>query len=71
MGRVAQERSAPPRHAFHNWPSNPSRVYRDTGWVSWPDWLGSDGTPLNSMLPCNVARVVARKLKLRSMREWQ
>jgi hypothetical protein len=23
-------------------PSHPSSVYRDDGWISWPDWLGSE-----------------------------
>ena len=23
-----------------NIPSSPDQVYRDAGWVSWPDWLG-------------------------------
>ena len=24
-------------------PANPDRAYRDDGWISWPDWLGSEG----------------------------
>jgi hypothetical protein len=26
-----------------NIPSAPHRTYRDVGWISWPDWLGSRG----------------------------
>ena len=26
-----------------NIPSNPSNVYRDSGWISMPDWLGYEG----------------------------
>ena len=22
-------------------PSSPDRVYKDKGWISWPDWLGT------------------------------
>ncbi len=25
-----------------NIPSNPNRTYKDKGWVSWPDWLGTE-----------------------------
>ena len=52
-------------------PSLPSRAYRGDGWVSYPDWLGNGGTSPNNMLPFDVARVIVRKLKLRSHKEWQ
>jgi hypothetical protein len=54
-------------------PSAPDRAYRDDGWVSWPDWLGSSsrGTARNKVaLPFAVGRAYARKLKLRSKKEW-
>jgi hypothetical protein len=28
-------------------PSHPYEVYRDQGWVNWPDWLGNGNTPKN------------------------
>jgi hypothetical protein len=53
-------------------PSDPHRAYRDDGWVSWPDWLGFKGrAPPGGMLPFAVGRAYARKLKLRSQREWK
>jgi hypothetical protein len=56
-----------------NIPSNPHTVYRDDGWISWPDWLGYETTraPRGKMLPFAVARAIVRKLKLRSDKEWQ
>jgi hypothetical protein len=52
-------------------PGNPFQVYRANGWISWPDWLGSEGRVLaKDMLPFAVGRAYARKLKLRSQKEW-
>jgi hypothetical protein len=53
-------------------PSAPDSVYRDDGWISYPDWLGFEGrAPPGSMLPFAVGRAYARKLKLRSWKEWR
>jgi hypothetical protein len=55
-----------------NIPGNPDRAYRDDGWVSWPDWLGNGGTsPNKEVLPFVVGRAYARKLELRSVKEWK
>jgi hypothetical protein len=52
-------------------PGRPDLMYRDDGWISWPDWLGFEGrAPPGSMLPFAVARAYVRKLKLRSKKEW-
>jgi hypothetical protein len=52
-------------------PCRPDLTYRDDGWVSWPDWLGSEGRVLaKDMLPFAVGRAYARKLKLKSVKEW-
>jgi hypothetical protein len=55
-------------------PADPSVIYRDDGWVSWPDWLGNGGTSNQArhvnMLPFAAARAYVRKLKLRSQKEW-
>jgi hypothetical protein len=52
-------------------PSRPDLTYRDDGWVSWPDWLGSGGSAArDSMLPFTVGRAYARKLKLKTQKEW-
>jgi hypothetical protein len=53
-------------------PSDPSVTYRDDGWISWPDWLGFEGrAPPGSMLPFVVGRAFARKLELKSEKEWR
>jgi hypothetical protein len=55
-----------------NIPSDPAKAYRDAGWISWPDWLGSEGRVFaKDMLPFAVGRAYARKLKLRSAKEWE
>jgi hypothetical protein len=55
-----------------NIPSSPHKVYRDDGWISMPDWLGFKGrAPPGGMLPFTVGRAYARKLKLRSVKEWR
>jgi hypothetical protein len=52
-------------------PSLPDSVYRNDGWISWPDWLGFEGrAPPGSMLPFAVGRAYARKLKLGSWKKW-
>jgi hypothetical protein len=53
-------------------PAGPHNRYRDDGWISWPDWLGFEGrAPPGSMLPFAVGRAYARKLELRSQKEWR
>jgi hypothetical protein len=52
-------------------PANPHKVYRDDGWISWPNWLGFEGrAPPGSMLPFAVARAYVQKLKLKNAKEW-
>jgi hypothetical protein len=53
-------------------PSLPSSVYRNDGWISWPDWLGNGkGRVLaKDTLPFVVGRAYAQKLKLRTQKEW-
>jgi hypothetical protein len=52
-------------------PADPSVIYRDDGWVSWPDWLGSEGRVLaKDMLPFAVGLAYSRKLKLKTQKEW-
>ena len=51
-------------------PANPPVVYRNDGWISWPDWLGMKGGRGN-MLPFAVGRAYVHKVKLRRKAEWQ
>ena len=53
-----------------NIPSSPDQTYRDDGWISYPDWLGKEGGQ-GAMLPFAAARVIVRKLKLKSVKEWE
>jgi hypothetical protein len=52
-------------------PASPDRTYRDDGWVSWPDWLGSGGiVPNKEALPFTEGRAFARGLELKTQKEW-
>jgi superfamily II DNA or RNA helicase len=54
-------------------PTNPYQVYKDLGWVSWGDWLGSGAvSPLRrTFLPFKEARSFVRGLGLKSGSEWR
>ena len=49
-------------------PTNPEKAYRDDGWVSWPDWLGSERVAWKSFTD---GRAFARGLKLTGEPKWQ
>ena len=53
-------------------PSYPDRAYRDSGWVSYTDWLGANIIPdqLRVYLDFNSAKSFAHNLKLKSQNEW-
>jgi hypothetical protein len=47
-------------------------TYRDDGWISTADWLGSERRVLaKDMLPFAAGRAYARKLKLKNRPEWR
>lgn len=54
-------------------PYNPDRTYRDKGWVDWGDWLGTGtiATWQRKYRPFDEARVYARALGLKNVREWE
>lgn len=54
------------RHKLKSISDNPKRVYNDE-WQGWDDWLHEGEQPL----PFNLARVFARKLKLKTEGEWK
>jgi hypothetical protein len=54
-----------------NIPGCPGKVYKDLGWISWPDWLGNGRTAHYIMLRFATARKKVHKLNLTSTREWQ
>jgi superfamily II DNA or RNA helicase len=48
-------------------PANPDRDYINKGWIGWSDWLGNGR---HDFLPFVRARARARRLGLKSSREW-
>jgi superfamily II DNA or RNA helicase len=55
-----------------NIPANPQRTYKDNGWVSWGDWLGTIAISSNNRvyLDFNSSRSFIQTLKLKNQREW-
>jgi hypothetical protein len=53
-------------------PTNPARIYKDKGWISWGDWLGTGAiAPQNrEFLPFKEAREFVHELQLKSAEEW-
>jgi len=53
-------------------PSDPSKVYKDQGWLSWGDWLGTGvvASCRREHLPFEEARAFVRGLGLASGKEW-
>jgi hypothetical protein len=53
-------------------PTNPNMVYKEQGWSSWGDWLGTGrvATSRRQFLPFGAARDFARSLGLSSQNEW-
>jgi hypothetical protein len=55
-----------------NIPSIPSRTYKNKGWISWGDFLGTDviSTKKKVYTTFKEARKFAHSLKLKSVEEW-
>ena len=53
-----------------NIPTHPDRVYKDDGYISYPDWLGYQGRAVNKMLPYLMARTIVHSQHLRGKKEW-
>jgi superfamily II DNA or RNA helicase len=54
-------------------PIAPNQVYKDNGWKSWGDWIGTAriATQNIKFRPFENARAFARTLKLKNQKEWQ
>ena len=55
-------------------PSNPSITYKDSGWISMPDWIGTNRASYtidSKFWSFKRARDFARKLELQSYLEWR
>ena len=57
----------------HNIPAKPSGTYKNKGWVSWSDWLGTNNIASNkkTFLPFIEARENVRKLKFKSGKDYK
>ena len=53
-----------------NIPSNPSKKYRDKGWISMYDWLGTKKGWDGNHLKFEDARLIVMKENLQSQNEW-
>ncbi len=51
----------------------PLEFYKDEGWESWGDWLGSGNVATNRLnfKPFSDAKIYISKLELKSNREWR
>ncbi|WP_066164708.1 restriction endonuclease [Aliarcobacter cryaerophilus] len=57
-----------------NIPNSPNFVYKDSGWISWPDWLGNSSSRkarVKNALSFEEAREFVRNLKLKNTYEWR
>ena len=54
-------------------PANPDETYKDKGWISWGDWLGTGRSSNRNkqFLSIEDARSFVHKLELKSNREWR
>ena len=50
--------------------TNPSKIYKDKGWVSMSDWLGTKKGWDGKHLDFEVAREIVREENLQSQNEW-
>jgi hypothetical protein len=54
-----------------NIPSNPNRDYKDSGWISYGDWLGTGNVHKGDWRPFEEAREFARSLGINDCRSWR
>jgi len=54
-------------------PTHPDRVYKNTGWISWGDWLGtySIASQKKDFLAFSEARDVVRSMKFKNVKEFR
>ena len=50
--------------------TNPSKIYKDKGWISMSDWLGTKKGWDGKHLDFEVAREIVREENLQSQNEW-
>lgn len=59
--------------ALKSLPSSPDKLYLESGWVSWGDWLGTNfiSNRDKEFLTFEEAREIARSYKFKNAKEWQ
>lgn len=59
--------------ALKSLPSSPDKLYLESGWISWGDWLGTNSISNRDkgFLTFEVAREIARSYKFKNAKEWQ
>ena len=57
----------------NNIPSNPEKIYKESGWVGYGDWLGTGNMAAGSIIYLGFvqARKFTRNLKLNSRKKWE
>lgn len=53
-----------------NVPSNPNTKYRNTGWKTWGDWLGTGRSGHGNFRNFDLARKFVHSLKIRNSTDW-
>jgi hypothetical protein len=51
-------------------PSNPDRLYKDSGWTGYGDWLGTGNVCRGDWCPFEEAREHVKSLGLKGLKEW-
>lgn len=61
------------RDRNENIPSAPERAYKNSGWTSWGDWLGTERISNNKkqFLNFNEAKIFVRNLNLKNNKNWK
>ena len=54
-----------------NIPANPNQAYKNKGWISWGDFLGTGRVHKKDFLSFEEVREFARSLNLKNLREWK
>jgi hypothetical protein len=56
-----------------NVPKNPEKIYKNSGWIDWGDWLGTSkiSSHKRTFLSFEEAKVEVKKLNLKSIADWR
>ena len=60
------------KNKLNNIPSSPNSTYKNKGWISWGDWLGTNNIASKNKiyLDFNIAHNIIIKLKLKNHLDW-